>query len=251
VGGICYHVINRGNARATVFHDESDYKALVHLLHQSQQRRPMRVLAYCLMPNHVHLVLWPRQDGELSRWMQWLLTAHVRRHHRRHGSSGHIWQGRFKAFPIQHDHHLLTVLRYVERNPLRANLVARAQDWPWASLNQWSKPSRPAFLDDGPVPRPPRWTADVNRTMTAAELESVRRSVARGAPFGGQPWQKRTALRLGLEASLRPRGRPKKKRGHSSFRDHAPNRGEARFSRPRGQKVVRRLGRKPGDGPEK
>jgi len=85
----------------------------------------MRVLAYCLMPNHFHLALWPQADGDLSRWMQWVLTAHVRRYHRHYGSSGHVWQGRFKAFPIQADGHLLTVLRYIERNPVRAGLGGR------------------------------------------------------------------------------------------------------------------------------
>ena len=93
----------------------------------------MRLLAWCLMPNHFHLVLWPHGDGDLSRWMQWLLTSHVRRYHRHYHGSGHVWQGRFKAFPIEEDEHLWTVLRYVERNALRANLVRRAEDWPWSS----------------------------------------------------------------------------------------------------------------------
>ncbi len=133
-GSFCYHIINRGNGRAQVFHGEADYREFVKLMAAAGDRLPPRLLAYCLMPNHVHLVLWPREDGEVSRWMQWLMTAQVRRHHRRHGTDGHLWQGRFKAFPIQRDEHLLSVLRYVERNPLRAKLVARAEDWPWSSL---------------------------------------------------------------------------------------------------------------------
>ncbi len=139
IGGLCYHLINRGNGRARVFHGEADYREFVKLMATAAGERlaprlAPRLLAYCLMPNHVHLVLWPREDGEVSRWIQWLMTAQVRRHHRRHGSDGHLWQGRFKAFPIQRDEHLLSVLRYVERNPLRAKLVARAEDWPWSSL---------------------------------------------------------------------------------------------------------------------
>ncbi len=90
---------------------------------QANERLPLRILGYVLLPNHFHLVLWPRRDGDLSRWMQWLLTSHVRRYHRHYHGSGHVWQGRFKAFPIEQDEHLLAVLRYVERNPLRANLV--------------------------------------------------------------------------------------------------------------------------------
>ena len=84
--------------------------------------------AKILMPNHFHLLLWPHEDGDLSRWMQWLMTAHVRRYHRHDKGSGQVWQGRFKAFPVQPDEHYLTVLRYVERNPLRANKVERSQD---------------------------------------------------------------------------------------------------------------------------
>ena len=117
VGGICYHVINRGNARAQVYFDTSDYSAFLTLMSLAIERVSMRILAYCLMPNHFHLVLWPHNDGDLSRWMHWLMTAHVSRHHRIRKTSGRIWQGRFKAFPIEQDRHLLTVLRYVERNP--------------------------------------------------------------------------------------------------------------------------------------
>lgn len=134
VGGLCYHVLNWGNGRAEVFPKEGDFAAFVELMAQANERVPMRILGYALLPNHFHLVLWPRDDGDLSRWMQWLLTTHVRRYHRHYHGSGHVWQGRFKAFPIQQDHHLLTVLRYVERNPLRAKLVRRAERWAWSSL---------------------------------------------------------------------------------------------------------------------
>jgi REP element-mobilizing transposase RayT len=133
VGGLCYHVLNRGNARHEVFHKPEDYAAFAKLLGEASERLPMRLVAWCLLPNHFHLVLWPRHDGDLSRWMQWLMTSHVRRYHRHYKSSGHVWQGRFKAFPIEQDEHLLTVLRYVERNPLRANLAPRAEDWRWSS----------------------------------------------------------------------------------------------------------------------
>src|SRR5690348_4759135 len=119
----CYHVLNRGNARAEVFHKPADYAAFLEMVAAAGARLPMRVLGYCVLPNHFHLVVRPYGDGDLSRWMQWLLTTHVRRYRRHYGSSGHVWQGRFKAFPCQDDAHLLTVLRYVERNALRAGLV--------------------------------------------------------------------------------------------------------------------------------
>jgi putative transposase len=153
-GGYCYHVLNRGNGRAEVFHKEEDYLAFVRLMRQASERLPLRVVGWCLMPIHFHLVLWPHGDGDLGRWIQWLLTAHVRHYHRHYGGSGHVWQGRFKAFPIQEDEHLLAVQRHVESNALRANLVARAQDWPYSRLvlpgDDWPT------LDPGPVPRGPR-----------------------------------------------------------------------------------------------
>lgn len=210
VGGICYHVINRGNARSVVFHKPTDYTAFVNLIGAACKRVPMRVLAYCLMPNHFHLALWPHGDGDLSRWMQWLLTTHVRRYHEHYRSNGHVWQGRFKAFPIQYDAHLVTVLRYIERNPVRAKLVTRAEQWRWSSLRWLGHPQHPHFLHEGPVPRGKEWMAQVNEPLTLAELAQVRECVNRGTPFGTTGWQEETASHLGLGSTLRGRGRPRK-----------------------------------------
>ena len=155
LGGICYHVINRGNGRQRVFRKDEGYRSFLTALDDASLEIPMRVLGYCLLPNHFHLVVWPEHDGDMSRWMHWAQNAHVRRYHQYYNSSGHIWQGRFKSFPIQQDEHLLTVLRYVERNPVRAELVERAEQWIWSSSHHWAGSSaRPAFLIPGPVRRP-------------------------------------------------------------------------------------------------
>ena len=219
VGGVCYHVINRANGRARIFHDADDYRAFERLLAAASKRHTVRLIAYCLMPNHFHLVVIPDGDGDLSRWMQWLMTSHVRRHHRRYGTDGRLWQGRYKAFAVQDDRHLVTVLRYVERNPLRANLVSRAEAWPWSSLARRATGGRASLLGDPPFPLPADWLAFVNSAETAAELESLRRSVNRERPFGDATWQAETARRLGLVHTMRPRGRPpgEGKRGHSTF----------------------------------
>ena len=122
-GGMIFHVLNRGVGRSTLFHKPDDFLAFERILADALVRVPgVRLLAYCLMPNHFHLVLWPPGDGDLSSWMQWLLTAHVHGYRKRYRGSGHVWQGRFKAFPIEQDDYLLRVLRYVERNPVRATL---------------------------------------------------------------------------------------------------------------------------------
>ena len=173
-------------------------------------RFPIGVLGYGLMPNHFHLVLRPHGDGDLSRWMQWLLTKHVRRYRGQHGSSGPIWQGRFKAFPCQDDGHLLTVLRYVERNALRAGLVERAEDWPHGSLSDRLRPPCPVPLEPlAEIADAAEWIEQVNRPMGEAELAAMRHCIARGTPLGLEAWARRTAAVLGLESSLRPRGRPR------------------------------------------
>ena len=220
-------MLNRGNGRAEVFHDADDYAGFVELLGLACARTPMRVLGWCLMPNHFHLVLWPRADGDLAAWMHWLMTSHVRRHHRRHGTSGHVWQGRFKSFPVQNrrlsagrramgviegEKPLWAVLRYVERNALRANLVARAEDWPWSSLSWVCGSSQPpAWVSRSWLNRPAGWLERANAAESAEELAALRRSVIRGRPFGSDPWAKRIAVSLGLEHTLRPRGRPRER----------------------------------------
>jgi len=168
-------VLNRGNARGEVFHQDEDYAAFLKLLLQGNERLPLRLLAYCLMPDHFHLVLWPHHDGDLSRWMQWLLTSHVRRYHRHYDSSGHVWQGRFKAFPIQQDEHLLTVLRDVERNPVRAKTlpVRKAQRWSWSSAGTPPKGVEKPSIDAWPVRRPAHWLKWVNEPQTEAEVSAI------------------------------------------------------------------------------
>ena len=211
----CYHVLNRGNGGAEVFHKPADYPAFLEMIAAAQVRLPMRVLGYCLMPNHFHLVLRPFDDGDLSRFMQWLLTTHVRRYRREYGSSGHVWQGRFKAFPCQNGEHLETVLRYVERNPLRARVVRRAEKWPYSSLHAATKAavkqvSGQVALDSGTVKHDAAWVGRVNAVMSPVELADLRRCVTRNAPYGSPSWTAKTARALGLESSLRARGRPKK-----------------------------------------
>jgi putative transposase len=209
-GGFVYHVLNRGNGLSDVFHKDDDLVAFVDLMREAHEKVPMRLTGFCLMTNHFHLLLWPHEDGDLSRWMQWLMTSHVRRYHRHYKGSGHVWQGRFKSFPVQADDHYLTALRYIERNPLRARLVERSQDWEWSSLKPTIRSAPDGILSDGPIAKPSQWTRHVNSVQSEAELTALRHSLVRGTPFGDSEWQKSTARQLGLESSLRPRGRPKK-----------------------------------------
>jgi putative transposase len=165
------------------------------------------------MPNHWHLVVQPHEDGELSRFVGWCSLTHTQRWHAHHQStgSGHLYQGRFKSFPVQDEEYFLTVCRYVERNALRANLVERAEDWRWCRLWRWKNGSGEdkALLAPWPVRRSPGWVELVNAAQTEAELTALRRSVIRGCPYGDPDWTARIVERLGLESTLRPPGRPR------------------------------------------
>jgi putative transposase len=210
--GYVYHVLNRAVGRATLFAKPADYAAFEKILRQGWERFNLPLLSYLVMPNHWHLVVWPQHDGALSAYLQWLTVTHVRRWHAHHHSagSGPLYQGRFKSFPIQEDQHLLTVCRYVERNALRANLVTSAENWRWSSLWHRHHATQVPWLSEWPVPRPADWTVYVNGAETENELAALRRSVLRGAPYGEESWQMRTAEALGLQSAFRSRGRQKR-----------------------------------------
>lgn len=171
--GFVYHILNRGNSKQEVFH----------------------------------------KDDDLSRWMQWLMTSHVRRYHQHYGSSGHIWQGRFKSFIIEKDSHLLTVLRYVERNPVRAGFVKSAKDWKWSSHKDVVNEGDSSLMDGIPIELPNKWDRFVNEALTERELEQLRENIKRQRPYGNPIWQREVSEKLGLESTLRARGRPKRREG--------------------------------------
>jgi len=211
-GGVIYHVLNRAAGRNQLFSKDGDYAAFIRVLAQTVELTQMPVCGFCLMPNHWHLVLWPNRDGDLARFMQKLTITHVRRwvEHRRRVGYGSVYQGRYKSFAVQDDEHFTTVLRYVERNALRAKLVHRAENWRWSSLGQ--KPSRQTPLVplcEWPVPRRRDWLQWVNQPQTAAEELALRHSLRHGRPFGSQPWTAKMEKELRL-GPLRKRGRPRK-----------------------------------------
>ena len=213
-GGLVYHVLNRGAGRRTLFDRPPDFAAFVRVLAEVLAAEPVPLLGYCVMPNHWHLVLWPPRDGQLARFMQRLTITHVRRwvEHRGHVGWGAVYQGRYKSFPVQDDAHALTVLRYVERNPVRAGLVRRAEAWRWSSLGQLHHPADadvpPIPIAPWPVARRRDWADWVNRPQTAKEELALRRSLSHDRPFGSEAWAARTEAKLGL-GPLRGRGRPK------------------------------------------
>jgi putative transposase len=211
--GIVFHVLNRGNGRQRIFDDDADYAAFERVMAEALAVDPVRLLAYALMPNHWHLLLTPTAEGQLGRFMQRLTVTHVRRWHahRHSAGQGHLYQGTYKSFPVQDDVHFRAVARYVERNPLRAGLVARAEQWRWGSL--WRRQSGSAedrmILAEWPTARPGDWLNWVNRPQSAAEEAAIRQCVTRGRPYGQEAWQRQTAETLGLGHTFRERGRPR------------------------------------------
>jgi len=212
-GGIAYHVLNRANGRMRMFHTDADYEAFIRVIDEAKQRLDLRICSYCIMPNHWHFVVWPEQDDQVSDFFRWLGVTHANRLHAHHGTAGqgHVYQGRFKSFPVQRDAHFLVVCRYVEANALRASLVKRAEDWMWSSL--WLRLNDPnaarVILSEWPVDVPRNWVQLVNQPVPKADLDTLRLSNARGRPFGTQTWMNQTADALDLNSTLRPRGRPR------------------------------------------
>lgn len=206
-------MLNRRVGRLPLFEKPADYAPFETILAEAHSRTGIRLAAYCLMPNHWHLLLWPRRDGELSEVLRWITVTHTQRWHAHHhtAGTGPVYQGRFKSFPVQTDEHFLTVARYVERNAVRAKLVTRAEDWQWSSV--WRRgqggPKLMSWLSAWPVPQPRDWMAQVNRLQSASAVETLRVSVQRGRPFGEDSWVRRMAKRCGMDSTLRPRGRPK------------------------------------------
>ena len=214
-GGLVYHVLNRAAGRITLFRNDADYLAFNRVLLDAHARHPLvEIFSYCTMPNHWHLVLRPKRDGDLTDFCRRLAHTHAMRWRVAHHTVGYgpLYQGRFKSFPVQCDHHLLTVLRYVERNARTANLCRRAQDWRWCSLAARADQRDPlrAILSDWPIERPRDWARTVDAPLTGKEFERLETSESRGRPFGDERWTHQTVGRLSLEHTVRPEGRPRK-----------------------------------------
>lgn len=208
-----YHVLNRSNARVQIFDNDKDYKQFEDVLEEAVEKYSMRLLAYCIMPNHWHLVLCPRSDGDLQLFMGWLTNTHTRRWHvaKRTVGQGHLYQGRYKSFLCQQDVYLSTLLRYVERNAKKANLVSKAEQWKWSSV--WRRvsgsPQQKKLLADWPIEMPNNYLEILNKQLTASEEEALECSEEKSIPFGGDSWVNSMVKKYDIEQVLRRVGRPR------------------------------------------
>ncbi|HCM43675.1 MAG: hypothetical protein UY39_C0002G0003 [Candidatus Kaiserbacteria bacterium GW2011_GWC2_49_12] len=214
VGDHVYHVINRAVGRLRIFDDRNDYELFLYLLHEAKEMIGMRILGYALMPNHWHLLLYPANDGDMRHFMHWLTNAHTRKVHTLTETigTGPLYQGRYKSFLTKTDYHLLTVLKYIERNPVRAKLSRNAESWQWGSawlrLNGTKKQKE--LLSESPVDLPRNYRSWINTPDSPKDLDSLRTSLNRGAPFGDMRWVEQMVDTYKLASTIRVPGRPVK-----------------------------------------
>ena len=214
VGEEIYHVLNRANGRLQIFNTNEEYQLFEKLLLETKEVTDMRILAYELMPNHWHLVLQPKNDGDLGVFMHRLSNSHTRKVHARTDTngSGHLYQGRYKSFLVDSDKYLLAVIKYVERNAVRAKLVSRCEDWRWGSA--WRRihgtVGQKKLIDEIPIAFPGNYTKWINTDEKSDDLDMIRTSVHKSVPYGKEQWVEKMVLKHHLESTLKSPGRPKK-----------------------------------------
>lgn len=213
IAGLFYHVINRANGRARIFKTPADYRLFESLLVEAKEMTGMDIFAYVLMPNHWHLQMSPKTDGDMGLFMHWLTTTHTRRVRTKTDTvgRGHLYQDRYKSFLVDSDSYFLTALKYIERNPVRARLVRHPEDWRWGS--SWRRVNGTAkeleLLTEPPVPLPRNYRKWVDNVDDEDDLGTIRNAVNRGVPFGGDAWTETMIAKHHLESTRRMPGRPK------------------------------------------
>src|SRR5579862_6807166 len=214
VGAMVYHTLNRANFRSALFRKEAHYRDFLEVVKEGLSLVPVRLLAYCLMPNHWHLVLYPRADGDLSKFMQKITLTHTQRYHvqTRTVGYGHIYQGRYKSLPVEMGGHFMTLVRYVERNAQRAGLVKKAEDWPWSSVyvRLDGNEEQNRMLSPWPVKEPKDYVQWLNHSQPKEEIEHIRYAIKRSRPYGSERWVSRAVAQFGLENTIRNPWRPRK-----------------------------------------
>jgi len=214
VGGMIYHVINRANFRSQLFSKDKHYQQFLDILKEALEFVPMRILSYCLMPNHWHLVLYPKTEGDLSKFMHRVTLTHAQRYHAKTKTTGygHIYQGRYKSILVQQDKYFWALVRYVERNAKRAALVRHAEDWKWSSIHARLKGSeeQKKLLSPWPVEQPDNYVDWINQSEPKEEIKDIRYAIKRSRPYGSEQWVERAVKKFGLQSTMRDPWRPKK-----------------------------------------
>lgn len=211
IAGEVYHIVNRANGREFVFRTDDDYLSVIQTLEETLGRYPLDIYAFCIMSNHWHFAVRPHEDGDIGRFFGSMTQKVTQRWHTCHNSvgTGHLFQGRFRSFLVQADSYSVQLMKYIEANPLRAGLVARAEDWKWGSLRLRlsAHGSATRILAPWPLEYSGDYLSDVNAPMPEPLLRQIRLSASRGTPLGEDIWVKDKVEKFGLEYTVRPRGR--------------------------------------------
>ena len=214
IGGEIYHCINRAVGRQTIFKENKDYKLFESILQEVVDITGMRILAYSIMPNHFHLVLYPENNGDLSDFMKRITVTHTQRYRANTQTVGEgpLYQGRYKSFLIQNDNHLLTVLRYVERNPLTANLTQDVLSWEYGSVYRRYKGTskEKKLLFPWVCGEPKDYIKFLTQPITVKEMGKIELSETKGVPFGDDEYILDKVKKYNLGSTLRGKGRPRK-----------------------------------------
>ncbi len=214
IGNEIYHVINRAVGRTQIFNKAKDYQLFEDLLLDAKEEFNMRILAYVMMPNHWHLLLRPREDGDLGIFMHRLTNKHTRQVHVQTKTIGHgpLYQGRYKSFLVDTDNYYFTLIKYIERNPVRAKLVNKCEDWKWGSAWRRINGEQPKqrLLNELPQALPENYQLRINTTEKEGESDQIRCCVNKGAPYGNDKWVDMMVKEYNLESTKRAGGRPKK-----------------------------------------
>lgn len=211
-GDTIYHCMNRSNGRIKIFNNDKDYQFFEYLLEEGKDLIGMRILSYVVMPNHWHMLLYPVNDGDLGKFLHWVTTSHVRYHRTKTKTigHGHLYQGTYKSFPVETGRYAETLFWYIERNPLKAGLVDKAEKWKWSSLwrREFGTEKQKKLLSDTVVELPDDYLDTINLYEDKKEIEKIEKSIKKGTPIGSVEWIDEVAVKYNIEHTLRKRGRP-------------------------------------------
>jgi putative transposase len=210
--GYPHHVTQRGNNRTTVFFDDQDRKTYLELLGKYSKSFAMQIWAYCLMPNHVHLLVVPEKENSLARGIGLTNQVYTQYLNRKLKQSGRIWQNRFFSCIVEREEYLWAVARYIEQNPVKADMVKQAEDYRWSSARAHLTPASDALLHQ------PSWLDETDKSAYAEFLlqrddkteSDLRRATRTGRPFGSEVFIDAMELKLNARLKARKPGRPRK-----------------------------------------
>lgn len=217
--GLTQHLIHRGNNRQPIVLDDEDRRALLAALQECAATHKVAIHAYVLMDNHLHLLATPSTDEGLGRMMQSLGRRYVAAFNKRHGRSGTLWEGRYRAAPLEPETYLMPAMRCIELNPVRAGLAARAADYPWSSCQHHvgrrrdplvTDPAAYWALGNTPFDREMRYRHLLEEGVSEAEHRTLVDSALKGWPLGSPRFLAELAKSAERPVAPRPRGRPRK-----------------------------------------